>query len=139
MDVAVRMIVHMRMNGIFRIIRVAVSRNIRMRIVFKFYMEPFCQERTVHKRRDADLVSVNPELIYGLQEFCFVCAKIEEGDGIFVEGHGVHLSLLQQDAAGVGSTNVPLLLVHSEDQLMQAESFRILANEFIDLYEKVLG
>lgn len=66
-------------------------------------------------------------------------AKIEEGDGIFVEGHGVHLSLLQQDAAGVGSTNVPLLLVHSEDQLMQAETFRILANEFIDLYEKVLG
>ena len=66
-------------------------------------------------------------------------ASIEEGDKIFVEGHGVHLSLLQQDAAGVGSTNVPLLLVHSEDQLMQAETFRILANEFIDLYEKVLG
>ena len=27
-------------------------------------------------------------------------ASIEEGDKIFVEGHGVHLSLLQQDAAG---------------------------------------
>ncbi len=64
-------------------------------------------------------------------------AKIEEGDQIFVDGHGVHLNLLQQDAAGVGSTNVPLLLVHSEDQLMQAESFRILANEFIDLYERI--
>lgn len=63
--------------------------------------------------------------------------KVDEGNDIFVEGHGVHLGLLQQDAAGVGSTNVSLLLVHSEDQLMQAESFRILANEFIDLYERV--
>ena len=72
-------------------------------------------------------------------EFDEAHAKVQEGDQIFVDGHSVHLELLQQDAAGVGSTNVPLLLVHSEDQLMQAESFRILANEFIDLYEKVLG
>jgi PTS system cellobiose-specific IIA component len=63
--------------------------------------------------------------------------RIDEGDRVFAEGHDVHLGLLQQDAAGVGSTNVSLLLVHSEDQLMQAESFRILANEFIDLYERI--
>lgn len=64
-------------------------------------------------------------------------AMVEEGDNIFVEGHGVHLSLLQQEAEGAGSSNVSLLLVHSENQLMQAETFRILANEFIDLYERI--
>lgn len=63
-------------------------------------------------------------------------ARVDEGSAVFVEGHDVHLALLQQDAAGLGATT-PLLLVHAEDQLMQAETFRILAMEFIDLYERV--
>lgn len=63
-------------------------------------------------------------------------AAVEEGGQTYVEAHGVHMSLLQQDAAAGGSST-PLLLVHAEDQLLQAETFRILANEFIDLYERI--
>lgn len=32
------------------------------------------------------------------------------------------------------SIAVPMLLIHAEDQLMSAESFSILAVEFIDIY-----
>ena len=30
-----------------------------------------------------------------------------------------------------------MLLMHAEDQLMSAENFRILASEFIELYQKI--
>jgi cellobiose PTS system EIIA component len=30
-----------------------------------------------------------------------------------------------------------LLLTHAEDQLMSAEAFKIIANEFIDLYKTI--
>jgi hypothetical protein len=53
-------------------------------------------------------------------------ARVDEGSAVFVEGYDVPLALLQQDAAGLGVTT-PLLLVHAENQLMQAETFCILA------------
>lgn len=62
---------------------------------------------------------------------------IEEGNQIYLEGHNVHMGLLQEDAATIGSIKISLLLVHSEDQLMQAETFRVLASDFIDLYERL--
>jgi len=37
----------------------------------------------------------------------------------------------------IGSIHVSLLLVHSEDQLIQAETFRVIALDFIDLYERL--
>lgn len=30
-----------------------------------------------------------------------------------------------------------MILMHAEDQLMSAEAFRILADEFIELYKKI--
>lgn len=63
---------------------------------------------------------------------------IEEGEEIFVEGHKAHAGLIQQEANGE-SVIPQLLLVHAEDQLMSAEAFKIIATQFIDLYERLKG
>ena len=63
-------------------------------------------------------------------------AMMEEGQKVFVEGHHAHASLLQKEAAGE-KTEFALLLMHAEDQLMSAEAFGILAQEFIDIYKKL--
>lgn len=63
---------------------------------------------------------------------------IEEGEQIFTEGHKAHASLVQKEAAGE-SVIPQLLLVHAEDQLMSAEAFKIIATEFVSLYEKLLA
>ena len=63
---------------------------------------------------------------------------VKEGEAVFVEGHKAHAGLIQQEASGE-KVEVQLLLMHAEDQLMSAEAFKIIANEFIDLYEKVRG
>lgn len=60
---------------------------------------------------------------------------IVEGDSRFMEGHKVHMKLIQNEASGK-KNEMSLLLVHSEDQLMSAEGFKILALEFIDIYKK---
>ena len=61
---------------------------------------------------------------------------IEEGEKVFGKGHEAHLSLVQKEAEGNGFTPTVLLL-HAEDQLMSAEGFKIIANEFIQSYEKI--
>ena len=61
---------------------------------------------------------------------------IAEGDEAFVEGHDAHAGLLQQAAAGTGST-VNLLILHAEDQLMSAEGFKTIAQEFIEVYQRL--
>ena len=63
---------------------------------------------------------------------------IEEGEEIFVEGHKAHAGLIQQEACG-DSVIPQLLLVHAEDQLMSAEAFKIIATQFVDLYESLKG
>lgn len=61
---------------------------------------------------------------------------MEDGDELFHQGHKAHAKLIAQEANG-DKVEVVLLLVHAEDQLMSAETFKILAGEFIDLYEKI--
>lgn len=63
-------------------------------------------------------------------------ASIKEGEQAYKDGHHAHTDLIQKEANGEPVT-VSLLLLHAEDQLMSAESFKIVANEFIDLYEKL--
>lgn len=60
--------------------------------------------------------------------------KITEGSNIFIEGHHAHAELIQKEANGELG-NINLLLMHAEDQLMSAEAFKIIAEEFIDVYE----
>ncbi|MFI3236717.1 MAG: PTS lactose/cellobiose transporter subunit IIA [Lachnospiraceae bacterium] len=64
-------------------------------------------------------------------------ALIEQGSVAYAEGHHKHLDLFGSDVPAE-FTSSHILLMHAEDQLMAAESFRILASEFIDLYKVIL-
>ena len=61
---------------------------------------------------------------------------IEEGEKAFALGHDTHADLLAMDMNGE-IINESDLLMHAEDQLMSAESFHILAEEFIELYKRM--
>ena len=61
---------------------------------------------------------------------------MKQGSDAFLEGHNVHLKLLANDAGG-RSVHFSMLLMHAEDQLMGAETFRVLAEDFIDVYKKL--
>lgn len=62
---------------------------------------------------------------------------VEEGQLSFVKGHKRHADLVQKTAAGE-KIEADILLIHAEDQLMSAEGFQILAEQFIELYKKLL-
>lgn len=64
---------------------------------------------------------------------------IEKGKKYFIEGHKSHAKLITEEAAGERRSEIGLLLIHAEDQLMSAESFSILAEEFISVYKKMEG
>ena len=61
---------------------------------------------------------------------------VEEGSQVFQEGHHAHAEQIQKEASGEAS-QINLLLMHAEDQLMSADAFKIIADEFIDLYESI--
>lgn len=63
-------------------------------------------------------------------------AMVEEGEQLFIEGHHAHAELIQSEANGEAPT-INLLLIHAEDQLMSTEAFKILANEFIEVYKNM--
>ena len=60
---------------------------------------------------------------------------IKEGDKNFAEGHHAHAGLIQKEA-NQEAIDVKLLLMHAEDQLMSAEGFRMIAQEFVDVYKR---
>lgn len=86
----------------------------------------------------------------GTARSCFInaiqCAKkgdfqeadalIKQGDEAYTQGHHIHADLLTLDANGK-LEHGGLILMHAEDQLMSAETFRVLAEEFIDVYKKM--
>lgn len=61
---------------------------------------------------------------------------IKEGNEVFTGGHQAHAGLIQKEAAGE-KTEYALILMHAEDQLMSAEAFGVLAEQFIKVYEKM--
>lgn len=61
--------------------------------------------------------------------------RIKQGEEAFVQGHNAHHSLLTKDMNGELS-QTGLLLMHAEDQLMSAEGFRTIAEEFIAVYKR---
>ena len=72
------------------------------------------------------------------KNFAFEEARslIQKGEEAFVEGHKIHAQLIQQEASGQ-QASINLLIVHAEDQLMSAEAFKIIAEEFIDVYTMI--
>lgn len=61
---------------------------------------------------------------------------INKGDNSFTLGHLAHATLIQNEANKI-KTDINLLLIHAEDQLMSAESFKILADLFIESYKEI--
>lgn len=69
-------------------------------------------------------------------DFDLAKAKIKEGEESFNGGHEAHSELIQQEASG--NHVVPtVLLMHAEDQLMSAETIKIMALEIIRLNQRV--
>ncbi|MXQ54674.1 PTS lactose/cellobiose transporter subunit IIA [Shimazuella alba] len=63
-------------------------------------------------------------------------AKITEAEKEFLEAHHSQTKLLQTEAGGqVQSPTV--LLIHSQDHLMTAMTVKEMAQEFIELYERL--
>ncbi|KJY59237.1 PTS Lac IIA [Lactobacillus kimbladii] len=63
-------------------------------------------------------------------------AKLKESDQSLNEAHNSQTGMLTKEAQG-DHTKVTLLVVHSQDHLMNAITFRDLAGEMVDLYEKL--
>lgn len=61
---------------------------------------------------------------------------INEGNDYFIEGHKVHAQLITNEASG-NKTEVSLLLLHAEDQLMSAETIKIMVEELIEFYHQL--
>ena len=61
---------------------------------------------------------------------------IKEGDEMLNQGHAPHATLVQQEAAG-HSPEVSLILIHAEDQMMGAETFKAMVEQLIDVYKKL--
>lgn len=78
------------------------------------------------------------EAIAAAKEGDFARAEelMTEGEEQFIEGHKVHAQLIQQEAQ-TGGTALTLLLIHAEDQMMSAETLKIIAREIIDIHAKI--
>ncbi len=69
-------------------------------------------------------------------DFDLADTMIKEGEEAFVNGHTAHASLIQKEASGEGV--VPnVLLMHAEDQLMSAETIKLMAMEIIRLNKRL--
>lgn len=63
-------------------------------------------------------------------------AKLKDADKSLLEAHNSQTDMLTKEAQG-DHMHVTLLVVHSQDHLMNAITFRDLAGEMVDLYEKL--
>lgn len=62
---------------------------------------------------------------------------LKQGDEAFSQGHNSHADLITKDANGELPSNGTMILMHAEDQMISAEGFRIISEEFIELYKKL--
>lgn len=87
-----------------------------------------------------DAKSSAMEAIYAAKSGDFEEAeeKLNDADDALNEAHKTQTSLLTQEASG-DSVEVSLLLVHGQDHLMNAITFKDLATELIDVYRKLDG
>lgn len=69
-------------------------------------------------------------------DFNQAAAKLKESDKFLSAAHNSQTEMLTQESNGK-HTPVTLLMVHAQDHLMNAITFRDLAEEIVDLYKKV--
>lgn len=61
---------------------------------------------------------------------------MQEAEDVFVGAHKVHAEMIQKEAAGE-KTEFSLLLMHAEDQMASTEMAKLMAQEIIELYQKL--
>lgn len=61
---------------------------------------------------------------------------IKEGNEVLKQGHAPHSELLQKEASGE-DFRMGLILTHAEDQMASAEIFQVMAEEMIELYQRL--
>ncbi|WP_125764187.1 PTS lactose/cellobiose transporter subunit IIA [Companilactobacillus hulinensis] len=69
-------------------------------------------------------------------QFTVADSKLKESDNFLTEAHNVQTGMLTEEANG-NHAKVTLLMVHSQDHIMNAITFRDLAGEIVDLYKKL--
>lgn len=62
--------------------------------------------------------------------------KLEQANKDIIKASEQHVELIQQEAQG-NKIDVPLLLLHAEDQLLTTQTLILMAEEFVNLYELV--
>ncbi|GEN51667.1 PTS lactose/cellobiose transporter subunit IIA [Alkalibacterium pelagium] len=85
-----------------------------------------------------DARSSSMEAIHAAKKSQFDLAqeKLKGADSSITEAHQVQTDLLTQEAAG-NSVELNLLMVHAQDTLMNAMTYRDLAEEMIDMYRRI--
>lgn len=63
-------------------------------------------------------------------------AKLKEAERIFIEAHQLHAQLIQKES-NHEKIEFSLLLIHAEDQLMNAELSKDFAMELIKIHEEI--
>lgn len=95
---------------------------------------------------DLDIISCNIIASSGTAKSCYIEAMqaahegnfdkaenlIQEAKQTYVAGHEAHAKLLQMSAEG-NLKEIPLLLMHAEDQMMNCETMEIMAQQIIML------
>ena len=61
---------------------------------------------------------------------------VAKGNELYVKAHRMHSLMLHQES-NLEDLQVTLLTTHGQDILMSAECFKILCDEFIDLYRRI--
>lgn len=62
---------------------------------------------------------------------------VKQGDEAYAGGHDVHMQLLTSEANGERKST-PLLLLHAEDQMASAETCKLMAQNFANVYRELL-
>lgn len=57
---------------------------------------------------------------------------IKEGEQHFIEGHKAHMRMIQ-----LTEDSISLIVAHAEDQLMAADTIKIVAKEMIEVYNLI--
>lgn len=63
------------------------------------------------------------------------CRK--EAENLYEKAHDVHFAMIGREDLVPSTQMEKLLLIHAEDQLNSAETFKILSEEFIRLYQRI--
>ena len=69
-------------------------------------------------------------------DFATADAKMKEANDFLIKAHNSQTQMLTDEANGKHA-KVTLLVVHSQDHMMNAITFRDLAGEIVDLYKRL--